>query len=73
MTINQCCGTGQQPGIHTHAFAGIYFYEDKAMPLPAVRDHFRPQPFEEAFLEFQYVFHIFPCDHGLGGSSRSLH
>ena|ERR1700722_6222174 len=67
VAVDQKRGSGEEAGIHAHAFTGVNLDEDKALPLLAVAFDFRFQFLEETLLEFKNIFHVHAGKEGMGG------
>src|ERR1700683_2564283 len=72
MAVDEKCGSGQQARIHAHAFAGVHFDKNEALPLLAIAFGLGFQFFQKAFLEFKDFLDVHAGDEWLGGSDGSV-
>lgn len=72
MAVDQECGSGQQPGVHAHAFAVVYLDEDEAFPLLAIPFGLGFQLLKKRFLKFKDFFDVHAGDKGVSGGHGSV-
>ena len=59
--------TGQEAGVHAHAFAGVGFDKDETFPLLAIAFDFGFQLLEKSLLELQNFLNVHPSEQRMSG------
>ncbi len=72
MAIDEQGGAGQKAGVHAHAFAGVGFDEDEALPAGTVAFDFRLELLQKTLFEFQDLLDMHAGKEGMGGGDGAV-